>query len=316
MLKFSTIIFVVVLQYTPELYAQNSNNYTKDFKILYECFRDDHPLRKYHIDSVDFYHKYEELRLKINESTSRSDFQHYCIELSKALGCLHTYVYTTETDTNYDTESVYQTKFNKASAYLKLSDFDGGRKEIKYFFKEVAKRNVDTILIDLRDNYGGNGNIGNQLLKYLIPKEIEYYLLSNIHKSIYDDYFERNAGFMLSSRYKIENHQKKYFFTVKPRKKYHSKAVLYVLINEHTLSTATYVSSHLKHTCKANVIGRTTAENEYQLGGGVIRTLVLPNTGIRIKFPNYAWVYGSLPKPSKTGVQPNMINLPENLRFF
>jgi hypothetical protein len=260
--------------------------------------------------------KYEALQLKINEQTNEKEFVSYCAELCNTLACLHTYVYTTNINTDEDIESVYQTKFNNGSAYLKLSDFDGGRKEIKYFFKEVSERGIDTILIDLRGNPGGNGNIGNLLLSYLIPNDIEYYLIGNLKKSVYEDYYERNAGLIISNQYRIENHQKKYFYKVKPIKKYHSNASIYLLIDKHTLSTATYVSSHLKYTCKANVIGEETAENEYQLGGGVIRTLVLPNTGLRIKFPSYAWEYGSIAIPSKSGVKPNLTILPENLRFF
>lgn len=295
--------------------AQNAGVYQTDFKILYESYRDDHPLRAYHIDSLQLLKKYDSLNALIHLNTTKDDFFEYCEILSNAMHCKHTFVYDPLLLKKIkEPSSAYITKYQKHSAYLYLSDFDGGKSTIRHFFKKVHQQNIDTVVIDLRSNPGGNGNIGNYFLKYVLPKEYKHYLSCNVHESKQEEYYERRAGLLISNQYTITGDVKTYYFSVKPTKKSHYNGVIYLLINEHTLSTATYVSSYLKHVCKAKVIGVETAENEYMLGGGVIRTLNLPASGLKVKFPLYAWVYGSLETPSKTGVKPTDTALPLNLK--
>jgi hypothetical protein len=316
-MKFFRLLLILFL-FVKKAPAQDRNVFQSDFKILYECLSEDHPLRNYHIDSISLKHRYDSLNALININTSKQTFLVYCESLINVMHCKHTIVYDpTKIVKLPEPASVYSYKVQQGIGYLKMSDFDGGKTTMRTFFRAIEKNKIDTIIIDLKNNPGGNGNIGNYLLKYVIDTSYTHYLICNTELSKNEQFFERRTGLLISNQYKIKGKKKWYYFTVKPKKKNHFDGKIYLLINEQTLSTATYVSSYLKHKCKAEVIGLETGENEYMLGGGVIRTLNLPSSGLNVKFPLYAWIYGSLENYSPNGLKPHYRHFSQpKLRVF
>ena len=122
----------------------------------------------------------------------------------------------------------------------------------------------------------------------------------------YQHYFKNRAGFLLSNQFIYKDSiTKRYYFKVKPRARNHYKGKVYVLADGGTFSSAAFAASLLKHKAKAVFIGRETGGSEYAIGGGVIGKLILPYSGIAIKFPFYKWDFNSAPVNTGKGVIPD-----------
>lgn len=147
---------------------------------------------------------------------------------------------------------------------LKAVDFDGGKRLIKRCFKYMAKYQTENLIIDLRNNGGGNGNIGAYLLSFIIDSTTTYYLDKKTNQFKFKENFHKGQGIMISNQYiQKDSITKSYYFDVHPKKKYNFNSNLYVIINGGTFSTGAYVASVLKHKTKSTFIGEET-------GGGRI----------------------------------------------
>ncbi len=190
---------------------------------------------------------------------------------------------------------------------LSLPNFDEGRGTIKKCFRFINKNKVEHLIIDLRENGGGNGNIGSYLLSYLIDTTIVYYLDKKTTPVRYGEYLTGGQGFMISNLYEMKDSSiKSYYFKVRPRKKTHFDGKVYVLINGAVFSTAAYVASFLEQKTGAVFIGEETGGSHHAIGGGVIKTLNLPYSQTRIKFPMYKWIFDSTTPNTGRGTMPDV----------
>jgi hypothetical protein len=196
---------------------------------------------------------------------------------------------------------------------LTLVDFDGGKRLIKKCFKHLSKNQTENLIIDLRNNGGGNGNIGSYLTSFIVDTTTTYYLDKKTNPFRYKEYIQKRQGIIISNQFiQKDSITKSYYFKVHPKKKYNFNGKLYVLINGGTFSTGAYVASVLKHKTKSTFVGEETGGSEYGIGGGVIGKLVLPYSKVCIKFPMYYWKFNATDKQNGTGVIPDLriINIP------
>lgn len=76
-----------------------------------------------------------------------------------------------------------QTRFEADYAVLRMASFypDGGETVTSYnafidtFFQEVAEKTIDTIIIDVRNNFGGDPNVAAHLFSYLEKEPVPYF---------------------------------------------------------------------------------------------------------------------------------------------
>jgi hypothetical protein len=115
-------------------------------------------------------------------------------------------------------------------------------------FNQIQDSNIQYLILDIRNNQGGDFEAGRLLLSYLVTEQIEY--LPN------------------SSEYR----------TIKPKANAY-KGKLYILINGGSFSNSGIVSSCLEKTKRGIFIGEETAGNKTILSGNAI-TKVLPYTKI------------------------------------
>ncbi|WP_317897939.1 S41 family peptidase [Aurantibacillus circumpalustris] len=196
---------------------------------------------------------------------------------------------------------------NTSTVLLSIPNFDERKSTIKTCFKFCAKNNVENLIIDLRNNGGGNGNIGSVLLSYLIDTTHVYYLDKKISPFKHKAYFRGAHGLIISNQFIMRDSlMKSYYFKVKPQKKNTFKGNIYVLINGGTFSSAAYVASVLKHKTKSIFIGEETGGSEYAIGGGMISKLSLPNSKLSVKFPLFKWNFNTCTK-SGHGTLPDVI---------
>jgi hypothetical protein len=189
---------------------------------------------------------------------------------------------------------------------LTLPTFDEGKSTIKKCFKYISENKIQHLIIDLRDNGGGNGNIGSYVVSFILDSTLTYYLDKKTTPLKHKQYIEGRAGVIISNQFIMSDSiTKSYWFKVKPKRKYNYDGKLYVLTNGGTFSTGAFVASVLKHKTRSIFSGKETGGSEYGIGGGVIGKLVLPYSNLTIKFPLYKWSFNTTSIDNGTGVIPD-----------
>jgi len=193
------------------------------------------------------------------------------------------------------------------TALLTVPHFDDGKAVFKQCFRSLQDQHVSQLIIDLRGNGGGNGNVGGELLSYVIDSTLTYFLDRKTAPLRYSDYIKDREGIMISNQYtEPDSMTRRYTIMIKPQKQYHFDGQLYVLTDRGTFSTGAYVASVLKHITGAIVIGEETGGSAFGIGGGVIAKLTLPNTGLSVRFPLYAWWFNIGDDNTGRGVIPDI----------
>jgi hypothetical protein len=198
------------------------------------------------------------------------------------------------------------------SVLLTLPDFDEGKPVIKKCFSYIKKEHIESLIIDLRDNGGGNGNIGAYLVSFIIDSTLTYYLDKKGTPVRYKQYLDQKEGMILSNKFIMtDSITRSYYFNVKPNRPCNFNGRVYVMTNGGTFSTGAYAASVLKNAAGAMVVGQETGGSEYAIGGGVIGRLVLPYSGLNVRFPLYKWRFNVVDENSGRGVIPDSIIRPD-----
>ncbi len=159
-------------------------------------------------------------------------------------------------------------------AYLQISDFDGLQDmHYHYIFKMLHEKRTPNLIIDLRYNYGGGMENANNLMSYIIDTLSSFSLETPVKTKEFDYYdeggmFQRIAGifyFTLFDKGTYFIKQGKWYWRsfIEPRKHYNYNGKVYILINEHTLSAASYLASQLKHRAGAILVGSPSGGVEF-----------------------------------------------------
>ncbi|HEX6169113.1 MAG TPA: S41 family peptidase, partial [Chitinophagaceae bacterium] len=192
-------------------------------------------------------------------------------------------------------------------AYLRISSFlkfhrDDFKQDFYYLydsiFKQLNQKRTKHLILDLRNNEGGDGT-GEKLLTYLLSKPYRHFEFTEEKFTGYPpviDYLEngKDLFFIDSIVYRANTGMfrlKKEYYNYVPLlneqqpDKNHYKGKLYTLINGASGSMASVVSSFLKAKGRSVFIGEEsggTMEGNTSLG---YARLLLPNTKIRIEIP-------------------------------
>lgn len=222
-------------------------------------------------------------------------------------------------------DSVHYLRKTKACRYsilkndkpIAVIDIDGfkGRHWNSFFrktFKDIKKKNIDHLVIDLRDNGGGRINAGLNFLSYIIDKKM---ILP----------FDRKPNLMpFNPKYKMgfasritpflfctvmpqwpKNGRLRHYFIAFPKKKNAYKGQVYVLINGKSFSMSGVASSYLKYKANATVIGEETGGNVAGSNAVISGKIILPNSGIQIFIPMYHLYHDINVKNDGHGLMPD-----------
>ena len=170
-------------------------------------------------------------------------------------------------------------------------------------FKLIQQKRTKTLILDMRQNSGGDIRVATQLLSYLadapfrIVKDVKS-RLPNPALNSFARYFDTSItqGFLSGFR---PDHKEGawYHITSKPafgnlygpfalEKANHFDGKLIVLIGGATFSSGTLLTAALKAQRKGVIfIGRETAGSEEGCNGVTLQKLTLPNTKIVVDFP-------------------------------
>ncbi len=225
-------------------------------------------------------------------------FSHYNLSKSKPL----------DMSNNLDTKFSILEEIDESTCVLKIKKFSGTREQMLSFIATIETKKYRNLIIDLRDNPGGDHLSAFPLAEYIIDKPIISGVFPNNNwykefdrlpsKNDYSKFTEFSGGSMNEWNEKAANNYGAYF-KVLPSKK-HFTGKVYVLTNNNTGSTCEPFVYGLKYHKYATIIGEHTAgamlsSNEFKLSNDLI---------LRIPLNDYITYSGE--RLDENGVKPNI----------
>ena len=151
--------------------------------------------------------------------------------------------------------------------------------KIQYFSESTIKKikmlnlNNRTLILDLRDNMGGNVLLANKFLENFVCSEEPIYYVENIEKKKYGVYINSH----------LDNNTK-----------------IIIMVNSYTASSAELISLVLKNEKRAFIIGEITK------GKGVMQKKIKISHNLEILLPVYEY-YTSKTKINNVGIIPDIV---------
>lgn len=181
-----------------------------------------------------------------------------------------------------NTNPVVSKKLDNNIGYIEVSSFDEGTAEdFKTKFEELKKQNIESLIIDLRNNGGGLVDEALKMADYIVPKGEK--LLITVNKNEKED---------------IEIAKEDPIIDMP----------IVVLVNEHTASASEILSGALKDHKEATIVGTKT------YGKGVIQQLLTMKTGAGLKITIEEYYTPNKTKINKVGIEPDeVVELPDSI---
>jgi len=187
------------------------------------------------------------------------------------------------------------------------SDFDWAR-FIDDGFAELARRGVKDLVIDIRDNEGGDDAIGKKLLSHLLRRPFTFtasasvsayervpYILARYLDTWDFGFFDRTGQVekiergTAAGQYRVTA-QAAQAQTIEPVASPYPGRVFVLVGGEN--SSATYQFARLVQQSRAAVlVGQATGGNRRGLNGGQLAWVTLPNSGVAVDIPLLAAAY-------------------------
>lgn len=167
----------------------------------------------------------------------------------------------------------------------------------KQAFKGIAEKKIKSLIIDIRGNPGGNLLNAVDLMSYLT--DTTFYVnrqswakLRNPNNPSFAQYFESSTKQLLTDNTKfLYKKAGKYYFETggmgpqQSKKENIFKGKLYLLTGGFTFSAGALFAAAVKEQLEATFIGQETGGGQAGCSGGIIQTLTLPYTKLRVGFP-------------------------------
>jgi hypothetical protein len=157
--------------------------------------------------------------------------------------------------------------------------------EIKKIIDEIIKTEIPHLILDLRNNQGGDVENGVLLLQYLIAKPFK---IVNEYQRL------KNGNLRTGNGPSMGIHQ--------PNNKLY-KGQVYVLLNGGSFSNSIILSSCLRENSNAIFAGTESGGNPYVLAG-YAKDFELPNTKMNVQIPVLRFILTSIEKNKGAGLIP------------
>jgi hypothetical protein len=210
-------------------------------------------------------------------------------------------------------------------AVLTFKTFEKSRlKKIAYkkllgkIFSSIKANGIKHLIVDVRNNGGGDAVPNQELISYLYDKEFQLFKnITTITNKIEDKKYYKQEGVFwfntLVSWFKLEKKANNLYRaktkgsdTYSPKAD-HYKGKLYILTNGRSFSATGEFVSFIKHHREAVFIGEEVGGNQYQNTSGLSYFITLPNSKLRMFIPTVLWELNVNIKNDGHGVKPNYI---------
>lgn len=166
------------------------------------------------------------------------------------------------------------------------------KKEIKIIFREIQKQKTENLILDLRNNQGGDVQNGKFLLSRICARRFQ----------LVSAYYKVDKSSLSRGERKIRPAKGPAMRFVQPKKNAFSGR-LYVLVNGGSFSNSGIVSSALQHDGRGIFIGDETGGNPHIICGNA-RSITLPNTGMQVEISTLRYVIRNPSENTGRGLMP------------
>lgn len=202
------------------------------------------------------------------------------------------------------------------TAYIRLTTFSSGglRKFFRKSFKKIKAAKVENLVIDLRENGGGNVGLSTKLTKYLAKQPFKngdsVYAITRkfpYRKHIKNwwmywfpmNFFTRKDA---EGKFHYRRLEKHYY---EPQSKNHFDGNIYLIQGGITFSASTMFIGALKGQENVTIVGEETGGGYYGNSAMHLPTIVLPNSKLRVVLPMYRLVMDKT-RPKGRGIMPDI----------
>jgi C-terminal processing protease CtpA/Prc len=218
----------------------------------------------------------------------------------------------------YRTMALWQDSLHADMAILHMSAFPNGRFSRFYrrAFRWIAEHGIRHLVVDLRNNTGGNIFNMDDLVARIAdqPFSYQYEQRDGIHMAQYFKFRAKLNYWMASLKYRYSLRLKHRHSgdahvairTVQTHRKHNFDGKVWVLTNGVSFSSASMCASFLKNKAGATVVGIETGGGEVGNCGGSYPKLELPHSRFKVRFPLYHLRYDVGKPDIGRGVMPDI----------
>lgn len=263
------------------------------FKITYSDPRNSKEMQEVTIDGLPF----EQWQSEIQKGV-------YPLDEEDTSKLIHTKHYPS-LSTSYLQLNSFSWDKEKAKGFFSLmqSNHKQFDKELKSIFKEFAELKSRTLIIDLRNNYGGNIRVPGILMSYiskhsfaqsaqLLIQDFDFPHQDLIVRISGDEVEEENdvQNFIKFWKKKFEKTDSNYVMnfieeTEEEPSKDAFKGDVYLLVGGRSISASSYFTAMFKSQNRGLVVGEELGGSHHAITAGKTLTYVLPNTRIKVTVP-------------------------------
>jgi C-terminal processing protease CtpA/Prc len=201
------------------------------------------------------------------------------------------------------------------TAVLTINSFSGAlqRKFYHKTFKELGKKGIDNLVIDVRNN--GGGVIANSSLLSAYIANHKFKVADSVFAIKKISKFNRNIKyrFWYGISMLLLTHKKEDGFVhfgwfskkwVKPKKQNHYNGKVYVITGGYSFSATTLFIHTIQNQNNVTTVGEETGGGAYGNSAIYIPDLILPNSKIRVRMPIFRLVVNANAINTGKGIMP------------
>lgn len=208
------------------------------------------------------------------------------------------------------------------SALMRLASFGKGYKLTSFFkrsFKELQKQQIESLIIDVRNNGGGLIRHSTLLTRYVTNRsfKIADSLYATKLSGTQDRYLQNMLwyqGAMLLATQKKKDGLRHFTYFEKhqfhPKQKNHFKGTVYLITGGNSYSATTILASKLSGQPHIKIVGEETGGAAYGNSAWMMPKLVLPGTKLSVQIPLYRFVMDKTQPKDGSGIQPTHPAIP------
>jgi len=204
------------------------------------------------------------------------------------------------------------------SAYMTVNTFSSGNRLRGFFrrsFRELRQRGIRYLVIDVRNNGGGDAGNSTLLTKYLVKQKFKLAdsLYTNKRTSHYGKHIELQPLYWLwtqfvthkarDGKYHFGYFERHYF---KPKKRNHFDGDVYILTGGNSFSATTLFAKAIQGQSNVTVLGEETGGGAYGNTAWMIPDVTLPNTHVRFRLPRFKLVMDTALVKTGRGIMPDI----------
>lgn len=204
------------------------------------------------------------------------------------------------------------------SAYMTLNTFSMSSRLRGFFrrsFREMKRRQIKYLVVDVRNNGGGDASNSTLLTKYISKKKFKLAdsLYTNKRSSQYGKHIELQPLYWLwtllvthkadDGNFHFGFFERHYY---KPKSRFHYDGQVYILTGGNSFSATTLFAKAIQGQSNVTVVGEETGGGAYGNTAWMIPDVTLPNTHIRFRLPRFRLVMDSSLVKQGRGIMPDI----------